>query len=164
MSNEHQFNNEPLRIILACLTPGLRGTDAFIEKNLSKWSLRLNRGWDQGAETRNAEQYEQPARDNEEEIERDVSAMDLDKEENPDVKNGKILRWSNVVCRWVPVSKTARGNGDVSDEQDQEAGEEAGLPLREPTRLPLVRSPITRLIQGAMLNASKSSHGALCRS
>ncbi|PFH45985.1 hypothetical protein AMATHDRAFT_8403 [Amanita thiersii Skay4041] len=36
----HQFNNEPLRILLACLSSGLRATDAFITSTLQKHLFR----------------------------------------------------------------------------------------------------------------------------
>ncbi|KAI0339047.1 TPR-like protein [Trametopsis cervina] len=38
--NTHQFNNEPLRILLASLGSGLRPTDAFLASTLSKHMLR----------------------------------------------------------------------------------------------------------------------------
>src|ERR1700727_2562480 len=36
----HQFNNEPLRILLASLASGLRTTDSFITSTLQKHLLR----------------------------------------------------------------------------------------------------------------------------
>ena len=38
--NAYQFNNEPLRILLASLGNGLRATDAFLASTLSKHLLR----------------------------------------------------------------------------------------------------------------------------
>ncbi|KAL0945283.1 hypothetical protein HGRIS_000791 [Hohenbuehelia grisea] len=38
--NSHQFNNEPLRLLLASLASGLRPTDAFITSTLQKHMLR----------------------------------------------------------------------------------------------------------------------------
>ena len=38
--NTHQFNNEPLRILLASLSSGLRATDAFLASTLAKHMLR----------------------------------------------------------------------------------------------------------------------------
>jgi general transcription factor 3C polypeptide 3 (transcription factor C subunit 4) len=36
----HQFNNEPYRILLASLAPGMRSTDAFIASTLQKHVIR----------------------------------------------------------------------------------------------------------------------------
>ena len=38
--NAHQYNNEPLRILLATLSSGLRNTDAFLASTLTKHLLR----------------------------------------------------------------------------------------------------------------------------
>lgn len=38
--NAYQFNNEPLRVLLASLGSGLRATDAFLASTLSKHLLR----------------------------------------------------------------------------------------------------------------------------
>ena len=40
MVNGHQFNNEPLRVLLVSLSHGLRATDAFLASTLSKHLLR----------------------------------------------------------------------------------------------------------------------------
>lgn len=41
--NAHQFNNEPLRVLLASLGSGLRATDGFLVSTLSKHLLRETR-------------------------------------------------------------------------------------------------------------------------
>ncbi len=44
--NAHQFNNEPLRILVASLASGLHSTDAFLASTLSKHMLRELRAHD----------------------------------------------------------------------------------------------------------------------
>ncbi|KAI0820756.1 TPR-like protein [Trametes gibbosa] len=41
--NGHQFNNEPIRVLVSCLGSGLRATDAFLVSTLSKHLLRETR-------------------------------------------------------------------------------------------------------------------------
>ena len=43
MINGHQFNNEPLRILVSSLASGLRATDVFLLSTLSKHLLRESR-------------------------------------------------------------------------------------------------------------------------
>lgn len=161
MTNENQFNNEPLRIMLASLTPGLRGTDAFIDRNMTKWGLRLNRVWDMGVEVRKIQQHSRASVSSESQIERDISAMELDGSDFGKEKLKAPLRWSDLYGRWIPTQKQ-KDLADAGEEDKEE--EEAGSPVttRQPTKLPATRSPLARLIQGSMLNASKTNHGALC--
>ena len=174
MSTDVQFNNEPLRILLGCLTPGLRGTDAFIERNLTKWNLRTNRVWDMAVETRKFREARRASVDSEQETERMVVAMDVDEDVATPAAPSKtdgLLRWNGALNRWVPGT---RGKGVMEeDEEVDEAGDGPGgddeqaepvspISPQEMTRLPTKRTPLGRLIQGSMLNASKVNHGALC--
>lgn len=49
--NSHQFNNEPLRILLASLGSGLGATDAFLASTLSKHMLRELKSYDTALKT-----------------------------------------------------------------------------------------------------------------
>jgi general transcription factor 3C polypeptide 3 (transcription factor C subunit 4) len=170
---ENQFNNETLRILLGCLTPGLRGTDAFIERNLTKWSLRINRIWDMGVATRKLREANRSSVDSEQETERLVVAMDVDDDQPTPAAPSKtdgLLRWSTTANRWVPGNRTkgvvdegeeADDGGDGGDEDDP-AEPVSPTSQQELTRLPTKRTPLGRLIQGSMLNSSKVNHGALC--
>ena len=145
--SDFQFNNEPMRIFLACLPPGLRGTDAFIERNLSKWILRVSRIWDMGISTARAEQRQHS------------SDEDMEGGTNEDTKKGEVqLKWSTRRGRWTAL----RGAKDPEDDGDDESDNSEDANAHEPSRLPLGRSPIAWYIQGSMLNASKHNHGALC--
>lgn len=42
----HQFNNEPFRIMLACLSAGMKPTDAFITSTLQKHLFRETKLFD----------------------------------------------------------------------------------------------------------------------
>jgi hypothetical protein len=170
---ENQFNNETLRIMLGCLSPGLRGTDAFIERNLTKWSLRINRTWDMGVATRKLREATRSSVDSEEETERLVTAMDVDDDQATPAAPSKtdgLLRWSTTANRWVPGNR-AKGIVDEGEEVDDggDGGDDddpaepvSPTSQQELTRLPTKRTPLGRLIQGSMLNASKVNHGALC--
>lgn len=174
ISTEIQFNNETLRILLGCLTPGLRGTDAFIERNLTKWNLRTNRVWDMAVETRKSREARRTSVDSEQETERVVVAMDVDEEvatpATPNKADG-LLRWNAGRGRWVPgnrVKGVVEEDEEVDDAVDGGAGDDeqaepsSPIPPQDMTRLPTKRTPLGRLIQGSMLNASKVNHGALC--
>jgi len=170
INTEIQFNNETLRIMLGCLTPGLRGTDAFIDRNLTKWSLRINRVWDMGVETSKALEVNRVTVGSERETERLLNAMDVDSQVAATElgKTDGLLRWSTTGHRWVPGQKI-KGVVDEGEEVDEggEGDEDPVEPsspntLQEMTRLPTKRSPLARLIQGSMLNSSKVNHGALC--
>jgi hypothetical protein len=142
------------------MNPGLRGTDALIERNHMKWSLRVNRVWDMGVDTRKAQDKQRMSVDSEEQIERDMGVPGME-EEDREGKDG-LLRWNGDHGRWVPIR-----NRKTSAAVDDEEGEEDAIPNanaapREPNRLPTKRSPIARIIQGSMLNSSKVNHGALC--
>ena len=161
LTNENQFNNEPLRIMLASLSPGLRGTDAFIDRNMTKWSLRLNRIWDMGVEAQNLKESSRASVASERQIEMEIGAMELGENESGKTKTENALRWSDFHERWVPTKKQ-KDLLDVGDEDKEEETVESPETTRQPIKLPSSRSPITRLVQGSMLNASKTNHGALC--
>jgi general transcription factor 3C polypeptide 3 (transcription factor C subunit 4) len=50
----HQFNNEPLRMLCACLASGYRATDAFIASTLQKHLFREMRLYDAAAHNKEA--------------------------------------------------------------------------------------------------------------
>ncbi|KIM34146.1 hypothetical protein M408DRAFT_91230 [Serendipita vermifera MAFF 305830] len=172
ISTDTQFNNETLRILLGSLTPGLRGTDAFIERNLTKWSLRINRVWDMAVETRKAREARRGSVESEQETERMIVTMDVDGDVATSAapsKTESMLQWNSKRGRWVPKN---RGKGVVEDDEEvDDAGDGGGdedqaeptspISPQEMTRLPTKRTPLGRLIQGSMLNASKVNHGAL---
>ncbi|CCA68156.1 hypothetical protein PIIN_02022 [Serendipita indica DSM 11827] len=146
LMTDFQFNNEPMRIFLACLPPGLRGTDAFIERNLSKWILRMNRIWDMAISTRRAQQRQ------------GSSDEDMEGGPNEDTNKGEVqLKWSVRRGGWTAI----RGPKDPEDDGEDESDNSEEATTREPTKLPTKRSPIAWYIQGSMLNASKHNHGAL---
>lgn len=152
---DHQFNNEPYRLLLGCLDPGLRGTDALLNRTLTKWSLRSNRLWDMGVETAKLQRGDNPAGDENGNIHTDIASK---------TRGDGVVRWSTSAGRWVPVYKKKDGLelADEDDEQDNGNVEE-GDKSQEPANLPTKRTPLGRIMQGVMLNASKTSHGALCR-
>ncbi|KAG8828672.1 transcription factor TFIIIC subunit tfc4 [Serendipita sp. 401] len=149
---ENQFNNEALRIFLASITPGLRGTDAFIDRNVSKWSLRMNRQWDMGVSMAQKEDQEKGATDSDDNIEMSLFPG------NTQTKLEVPLRWNGRVGRWIPIKSDER---NVEDEGDEEYAELTGDSVREPLRLPTRRTAIGRYMQASMLNASKFNHAAL---
>ncbi|KAG8856692.1 hypothetical protein FRB91_000397 [Serendipita sp. 411] len=150
---ENQFNNEALRIFLASISPGLRGTDAFIDRNVSKWSLRMNRQWDMGVSMAQKEDQEKGATDSDDNIEMSLFPG------NTQTKLEVPLRWNGRVGRWIPIKSDER---NVEDEGDEEYAELTGDSVREPLRLPTRRTAIGRYMQASMLNASKFNHAALC--
>jgi len=85
------------------------------------------------------------------------------------MKTDGVLRWSTTANGWVPGNRT-KGVVDEGEEADDggDGGEDedpaepiSPTSQQELTRLPTKRSPLGRLIQGSMLNASKVNHGAL---
>lgn len=147
--------------MLACLNPGLRGTDAFIERTVNKWSLRVNRTWDLAVETRKRQEKFRASAENEGATERDMNAMDVDESDTGKANVDNVLRWNEKQGRWVP-SKNQKEFVEVDEEDKYEDAMETSDKARQPTKLPGKRSPLARFIQGSMLNASKTNHGALC--
>ncbi|KAG8836046.1 transcription factor TFIIIC subunit tfc4 [Serendipita sp. 399] len=146
---ENQFNNEALRIFLASTSPGLRGMDAFIDRNVSKWSLRMNRQWDAGVEMAQKAENDLDSGDN---IESSLAFG------STKPKSEAQLRWNGRVGRWIPTRSDEK---NAEEDGDEAYGEFPGDPTGEPLRLPSKRTPIGRYIQASMLNASKFNQGAL---
>ncbi|TFK26991.1 TPR-like protein [Coprinopsis marcescibilis] len=93
----HQFNNEPLRLLLACLASGLRPTDAFITSTLQKHLFREMKLADMAVKSPESLRW-----------------------------NSLNKRWAGNIVSKGEGKKGAGGDEDVDGEEDAEGEEEDG--------------------------------------
>lgn len=142
----HQFNNDPPRILMASLAPGLRSTDAFISSTLQKHMFR--------------------------DIKLADVALKVNNEEGGGGGGGQLIRWNASIRRWAPAvplstAKKEQEEPDLDEDEEEDGvggGGGGGSKPAAPSALPTKANPILTAIYGQICVAAKSYQSALCES
>jgi len=145
----HQFNNEPQRILIACLSSGLRPTDAFITSTLQKHLFREMKLADLAVKNPAGLRWNPLTRRYTVGVAGGGKGEPGDEEEDEmdvDLGNG------------VDVGAGAGGGEKGKDKEKDKEGKQA--PLEIPTK----HNPILVAIYGQVCIAAKSYQSAICES
>lgn len=137
--NHHQFNNEPLRILIASLASGLRNTDAFITSTLQKYLFREMKLFDVAVKNPGNLRW------------------------NPVNKRYTLKGGSSK-----DVGEGGEGDDDGEEEEEEGGNEDenANVIVNEPSdstpALPTKENPLIVTIYGQICIAAKSYQSAIC--
>lgn len=135
--NTHQFNNEPMRILLSSLSSGLRRADSFISSTLQKHMLREVRLSDGAVKTPELLKW-----------------------------NNSSQRYHLGTARVAGDDDAVKG-ADVPEDDAEDVGDAAdSVPPsdKRPLWLPTKNNPIPVTLYGQLCLAAKSYQSAICKS
>ena len=111
--NTHQFNNEPLRILLASLSSGLRATDAFLASTLAKHMLRELKSSDAALKNPDSLRwnpiFKRYGAGSKTEEDDDQEALDDDKEAEPSTETSQQAARPRLPTKENPVGVAVYG-------------------------------------------------------
>jgi general transcription factor 3C polypeptide 3 (transcription factor C subunit 4) len=131
----HQFNNEPLRILMACLSSGLRPTDAFITSTLQKHLFREMKLADTAVKSPEVLKWNS-----------------LNKRYAPTAQSGKV----------EDGAEEDADDGVPDQGGDQETGTTATAGSPNLPEIPTKNNPVIVAIYGQICIAAKSYQSAIC--
>ena len=132
--NTHQFNNEPLRILVSTLSSGLRATDSFISSTLQKHLFREVRLSDAAIRTPELLKWSSASR-----------------------------RYHLSSTKGAGEVDVGTKGLDILDEDGEDAGDYAEpSDDKKPVRLPTKNNPMPVMVHGQLCLTAKSYQSALC--
>lgn len=134
--NAHQFNNEPMRLLLSTLASGLRPTDSFISSTLQKHLLREVRLSDGAVKTPELLKW-----------------------------NNSSQRYHLGTVKSAPGDEAIKG-ADAPEDDAEDAGDVAEpTPTsdKQPLWLPTKNNPVPVTLYGQLCLAAKSYQSAICK-
>lgn len=161
----HQFNNEPLRIMLAALASGLSATDEFISSPLQKHLLREMRIWDVAAKGREMQWSATTKRWTVSSLSSGSSAgKEANKKSNQKKSRGRDI---TTEVDDDDLGETRYGEDHDEGETDEDIENQSDDNVLNRKNEDLVRKPskesaVLPLVYGQMCSAVKSYQSALC--